>query len=326
MNSKILIVDDERSGRIALEALLEGDGYIFEMAENGMQALEKAREFMPDVILLDVMMPDMTGFEVCQTIRNDATLAEIPIIMVTALDDRESLLRGLNSGADDFITKPYDRYELRARLSGITRMNRYRKLVEERTDLEHTHQKLIAAYDATIEGWSRAMEMRDSDTEGHTRRVTEVTLLLAKALGFTEDEFVHLRRGAMLHDMGKLSIPDAILLKPGPLNDDEWATMHKHPQLAYDLLHPVEYLRPALDIPYSHHEKWDGSGYPRGLKGEEIPLAARLFAVVDVWDALLSDRPYRAAWEKEKVFAYMREQSGKYFDPKVVDIFLNLMS
>jgi putative two-component system response regulator len=325
MSSKILIVDDERSGRDALEAILEGDGYIFEKAENGSQALEKARAFMPDVILLDVMMPDMTGFEVCQTIRNDATLAEIPIIMVTALDDRESLMRGLDSGADDFITKPYDRYELRARLSGITRMNRYRKLVEERKGLEHSHQKLIEAYDATIEGWSRAMEMRDRDTEGHTRRVTEVTLLLAKEFGFTDDELVHLKRGAMLHDMGKLSIPDSILLKTGSLNDDEWVIMRKHPQMAYSLLSPVEYLHPALDIPYCHHERWDGSGYPRGLKSEEIPLVARLFAVVDVWDALLSDRPYRAAWEKEKVLAYIRGQSGKDFDPKVVDIFLKLM-
>ncbi len=181
-------------------------------------------------------------------------------------------------------------------------------------------------YDATIEGWSRALDLRDKETEGHTQRVTEMTLKLARAAGMSAEELTHVRRGALLHDIGKMGIPDAILLKPDKLTDEEWAVMRRHPTLAYDMLSPIAYLRPALDIPYCHHEKWDGSGYPRGLKGEAIPLAARLFAVADVWDALRSDRPYRKAWTEEKTLEYIRTQSGKHFDPKAVELFLQVIS
>jgi len=326
MSSTVLVVDDEDSGRQTLEAILEGEGYNIEMAENGMQALEKARAILPDVILLDVMMPGMTGFEVCKHVRNDPLLAEIPIIVLTALDDRESLLTALKAGADDFISKPFDRFELRARLLGITRLNRYRKLIEERTNLHEAHTQLLDAYEATIEGWTRALDLRDKETEGHSRRVTEITINLGRAYGLNDDELLQVRRGALLHDMGKMGIPDAILHKAGALNDDEWIIMRKHPQFAFEMLNTVEYLKPALDIPYCHHEKWDGSGYPRGLKGEEIPIVARLFAIVDVWDALTSDRPYRAAWKKEDALAYIKDQSGKHFDPKVVDLFLKEIS
>ncbi|MCR4433167.1 MAG: GAF domain-containing protein [Caldiserica bacterium] len=191
-------------------------------------------------------------------------------------------------------------------------------------DLERANVSLLQAYDATIEGWSRALDLRDKETEGHTQRVTELTLRLAREMGISDEELIHLRRGALLHDIGKMGIPDHILLKPGPLTEEEWEIMRKHPQYAYEMLSPIEYLRPALDIPYCHHEKWDGTGYPRGLKGEQIPLAARIFAVVDVWDALTSDRPYRGAWPKEKALEYIREQSGKHFDPKVVELFLEI--
>ncbi|HEX6268897.1 MAG TPA: HD domain-containing phosphohydrolase [Anaerolineales bacterium] len=320
----VLIVDDEYAGRETLQSVLEGEGYQLEMAENGFQAIEKAKALLPDVILLDVMMPGMTGFEVCQHIRNDPQVAEIPIIILTALDDRESLLNSLKAGADDFISKPFDRYELRARLIGITRLNRYHKLVQERTKLQEAHSQLLRAYEATIEGWSRAMDLRDRETEGHSRRVADQTEQLAKELGMSQEELIHVRRGALLHDMGKLGIPDAVLHKPHELTEDEWAMMRRHPQLAYDMLYPVEYLRPALDIPYCHHEKWDGTGYPRGLKQKEIPLAARLFAVVDVWDALTSDRHYRRAWTNENALAYIREQSGKHFDPHIVDLFFKV--
>ena len=159
--------------------------------------------------------------------------------------------------------------------------------------LQEAHNNLQEAYDRTIEGWVRALDLRDRETEGHTQRVTELTIKVAKTLGFSAEELVHIRRGALLHDMGKMAIPDEILQKPGPLNEVEWEKMRQHPQYAYDMLSPITYLRPALDIPFCHHERWDGSGYPRGLKGEEIPLAARLFSIVDVWDALCSDRPYR---------------------------------
>ena len=174
-------------------------------------------------------------------------------------------------------------------------------------DLKSSTQQLLQAYDATIEGWSRAMDLRDKETEGHTLRVTDITLKLARKTGMSEEKLVHVKRGALLHDIGKLGIPDHILLKPGPLTEEEWIIMRTHPTSAYNLIAPIDYLKPAITIPYCHHEKWDGSGYPRGLKGEEIPLEARLFAVVDVWDALSSDRPYRAAWEREKVLAYIRK-------------------
>lgn len=326
MGSLVLIVDDEYIGRETLQSVLEGEGYELEMAENGLQAIEKAKKLLPDVILLDVMMPGMTGFEVCQRIRSDPQIAEIPIIILTALDDRESLLNALKAGADDFISKPFDRYELRARLMGITRLNRYQKLIQERAKLRDANTQLLSAYEATIEGWSHALDLRDRETEGHSRRVTQLTVKLAQALGISDHDIMHIRRGALLHDMGKIGIPDSILHKPDKLTDEEWKIMRQHPQLAYDMLYPIEYLRPALEIPLTHHEKWDGTGYPRGLKSEEIPIVARLFAVVDVWDALTSDRPYRPAWSPEEARAYIREQSGKHFDPQVVDLFFKVVN
>ena len=184
---------------------------------------------------------------------------------------------------------------------------------------------LMHAYETTLEGWAHALELRDQETEGHARRVVQMTVDLARAFGFGEDELVHVRRGSLLHDIGKMGIPDSVLLKPGTLNEREWEIMRQHPEYAYHLLQPIVYLRPALDIPYCHHEKWDGSGYPRGLKGEEIPFVARLFAIVDVWDALRSDRPYRKAWAAEKTRQYLVEQSGRHFDPRVVGVFLSLL-
>jgi HD-GYP domain-containing protein (c-di-GMP phosphodiesterase class II) len=192
--------------------------------------------------------------------------------------------------------------------------------------LQHSNLELTLAYDATIQGWSQALELRDEDTEGHTLRVTDLTMQLFQAMGVDEVEWEHARRGSLLHDIGKIAVPDNILLKPGPLDENELIVMRRHPQFAYDLLAPITYLRPALTIPWCHHEKWDGSGYPRGLKGEEIPLVARIFALADVYDALISNRPYRLAWTHEKALDYIREQSGKQFDPQVVNVFLSLMA
>ncbi|MCE9644917.1 MAG: response regulator [Chloroflexi bacterium] len=325
MPSIILIVDDEPAGRHTLESILEGQGYQLETAGNGHEALIKARDIQPDVILLDVMMPGMDGFEVCRRIRSDVSLAEIPIIMLTALDDRQSFMIGLESGADDYITKPYDRHELRARLLGITRLNRYRKLLDDRINIEQAHQQLLSAYDATIEGWSRAMDLRDKETEGHTQRVTTLTEKLARLAGMSDTELIHIRRGSLLHDIGKLGVPDAILFKPDKLTEEEWRIMKMHPQYAREMILPIDYLQPAIDIPYCHHEKWDGSGYPQGLKGAEIPIAARLFALVDVWDALRSDRPYRNAMRRPEALEYIRTQSGSHFDPALTTLFLEMI-
>ena len=191
-------------------------------------------------------------------------------------------------------------------------------------DLQRTNSELAMAYDATIEGWSRALDLRDKETEGHSERVTEVTMQLARIMGINEAEVAHIRRGALLHDIGKMGVPDSILLKPGSLNEEEWDVMRRHPMMAYDLLAPIAFLRPSLEIPYAHHEKWDGSGYPRGLKGQSIPLAARIFAIADIWDALSSDRPYRAAWPQVKVLAHIQSLAGNHLDPDVVTAFLGL--
>ena len=191
--------------------------------------------------------------------------------------------------------------------------------------LQRSNTELALAYDTTLEGWSRALDLRDRETEGHTSRVTMLTMKLARAMGMGESSLIHLRRGALLHDIGKMGIPDSILLKPGPLTKEEREIMNRHPIYALDLLQPIAYLRPALPVPYLHHERWDGTGYPKGLKGEQIPLAARIFAVADVWDALRSDRPYREPWPRERVIEHMRQRSGTHFDPRVVDKFMELV-
>jgi len=192
-------------------------------------------------------------------------------------------------------------------------------------NLERANEELLLAYETTIEGWARALDLKDEETEGHSRRVTDLTTRLARRMGISEEEIVHVRRGALLHDIGKMGIPDEILLKPGKLDEEEWALMKKHTVFARDFLEPIPFLKPALAIPYSHHEKYDGSGYPDGLAGEAIPLEARLFAVVDVYDALTSDRPYRKAWSEERALEYIVSESGKHFDPVVVEEFLQLM-
>jgi PAS domain S-box-containing protein len=192
--------------------------------------------------------------------------------------------------------------------------------------LQRANEDLREAYDKTIEGWVLALDLRDRETEGHTQRVTEMTIRLARELGCTDEELLHIRRGALLHDMGKMGIPDEILQKPGPLTDEEWVIMRRHPLYAYQMLSPISYLNQALIIPYYHHERWDGTGYPHGLKGEEIPLFARLFAVVDVWDALSSDRPYRKRIPPKEVAEYLEKEAGKLFDPSIVEKFLPLIT
>ena len=323
--SNILIVDDDSRGRETLEAVLTGLGHNLHFCDNGLDALKQASILQPDLILLDVMMPGIDGFEVCRRIRADPLLADVPVVMTTALDDKASRLEGIEAGADDFISKPIDRMEIRARVNTIIRLNRYRKLMKQQADLLQAHGELQDAYEATLKGWVRALDFRDNETGDHSRRVTLLTVELARLMGINEDELVHVRRSALLHDIGKIAVPDSILHKTGPLTEAEWDIMRKHPQIAIEMLEPIEYLRPALAIPFNHHERWDGTGYPRGIKGEEIPLAARIFAVVDVWDALSSDRPYRKAWPYDKIVEHMRQQSGTHFDPKVVELFLQMM-
>ncbi|MDQ3006879.1 MAG: GAF domain-containing protein [Chloroflexota bacterium] len=191
-------------------------------------------------------------------------------------------------------------------------------------DLQASNRELEKAYQATLEGWVRALDMRDKETEGHTQRVTKLTERLARSMGVDGDELLHIRRGALLHDIGKMAIPDGILLKPGKLTDDERLLIQQHPLYAYEMLNPIDFLLPAIDIPYCHHEKWDGTGYPRGLRGEDIPFSARIFPVIDVWDALISDRPYRKGLPQDEVRHHIQADSGKHFDPRVVNAFFEL--
>jgi HD-GYP domain-containing protein (c-di-GMP phosphodiesterase class II)/sensor domain CHASE-containing protein len=198
------------------------------------------------------------------------------------------------------------------------------RVAERTAEISESNKKLMAAYDATIDGWSRALDLRDHETEGHSRRVTAMTLMLGRSFGLNEAELLNVERGAMLHDIGKMAIPDSILLKPGPLSDEEWTVMRRHPQFALEMLQSISFLENSLDIPYCHHEKWDGTGYPHGLREEEIPFAARMFAIADVWDALSSDRPYRPAWPISKVREHCKSLSGTHFDPQIVEMLLEL--
>ncbi len=266
-------------------------------------------------------------------------------LSLTHPDDRDHVRKFIQSLIDGEIADPAVEYRFRHagghwiylefavtnllgthEVDGIVMTSRdvtERKRAEEQ--LHEAHLELADAYDATIEGWSHALDLRDKETEGHTQRVSEMTLILARALGIYGEDLIHIRRGSLLHDIGKMGIPDHILLKPGPLSDEEWNEMRRHPVYAYEMLYPIAYLRPALDIPYCHHERWDGSGYPKGLKGNQIPLAARIFSIIDVWDALCSDRPYRKGSDQEEVVNFIKGNSGVAFDPKVVEVFIDLL-
>jgi len=320
----ILIVDDDPAERRVLEILLAKEGYRLAIAGDGAEALKKALRLRPDLILLDVMMPDMDGFEVCRRLRQDPFLSEVCVLMITGLNDRESRLRGFEAGTDDFISKPIDSVELRFRVRNIMKLRRYQRLMEEREQSMVLESNLYQAYNATLEGWARALDLRDKETEGHTQRVADITIHLARVLRVSGQDQVHIYHGALLHDIGKIGIPDSILHKTDALTPEEWEIMRRHPLYAYEMLRHIEYLIPALDIPYCHHERWDGSGYPRGLKGEEIPFAARIFMVVDVWDALVYDRHYRTGWPADAAMEHIKSLADIHFDPKVIEAFAGM--
>jgi PAS domain S-box-containing protein len=280
---------------------------------------------------------DLTGFSMDDLIQNNSLTSDIWAIPVQAQKFFERLRRkGEVSNMEVVFRKKNGALWtglLSARIIDVNQEPSFISIIRDITErkqaeveLQHAHADLAEAYDATIEGWSKVLDLRDKETEGHTQRVTETTVRLARALGVADDQIIHIRRGALLHDIGKMAIPDIILQKAGPLTEDEWKEMRRHSEYAQQMLSPIDYLRPALEIPYSHHERWDGSGYPRGLKGLEIPLSARIFSIVDVWDALLSNRPYRRGCTEESVLEYLQKQSGISFDPELVRAFLELHS
>jgi putative two-component system response regulator len=351
----ILVVDDIQANLYLLTKILGEQGYTVHCFVNGTLALKSIEVDPPDLILLDIKMPHPNGYEVCKRLKASEQTQNIPVIFISALDEVMDKIKAFSVGAVDYITKPFQPEEILLRVKNhlalralqkslehkndqlqheivirrqaeedLQRLNeKLEQRVEERTkDLQTSKQQLAQAYDETLVGWACALELRDNETQGHSRRVADMTVFLARAMGIGEDELIHIHRGALLHDIGKMAIPDNILQKDGPLTAEEWQVMYKHPLYAYQMLLPISYLRPALEIPYCHHERWDGNGYPRGLKGEQIPLSSRIFTVVDVWDALRSNRSYHEAWSEEKVRAHIKRHAGSHFDPQVVEAFL----
>lgn len=311
---KVLIIEDNPDDDFFIRKYLEESGFkIIAKRVDNETALKIALDEHWDAFIADFHLPALDAYrarELCQSRYPDA-----PYIVLSGFIQEEKAVKILDEGADDFISK--DNF-FRLPLALKRELREQGRKIKRRLDEERNFDDLISA-------WGHSLQLRNDETQGHSKRVTDLTIKLASFLNLPKKDLVHIYRGALLHDVGKMGIPDAILLKPGKLSDEERAIMQKHPQYAYDLLKPTEFLRLAMDIPYSHHEKWDGTGYPQGLKGEAIPLPARLFAVVDVYDALTSDRPYRAAWTQDQACDYIREKSGIDFDPHVVEAFLEYM-
>lgn len=304
---KLLLVDDEPVNLRVLKQLLAQD-YTLYFAKSGDEALRLAEKQRPDLLLLDVMMPGMTGFEVCKALKTTAELSTIPVIFVTALNDATDEAEGFAVGGVDYITKPISPAVVKARVKN------HLSLVQA-DELRRTRMQVIQRL-------GRAAEYKDNETGMHVLRMSHMSYVLAKAYGFTEEQAELLLHAAPMHDIGKIGIPDSIMLKPGKLTDEEFAIMKKHPEIGAEILGDADsdLLKLARTVSLTHHEKWDGSGYPKGLAGDDIPIAGRIVAVADVFDALTSKRPYKEAWPLDKTLAFMRSQSGIHFDPALLPL------
>jgi putative two-component system response regulator len=320
----VLIVDDSPESIDVLRAVL-GQEFRLRVALNGVKALEIADAVNPDLILLDVMMPELDGYETCRRLKQKASTAAIPIVFLTTLSETDSQLKGLELGAVDFIAKPFAASLVRTRVRTHVALHRHRmeltRLVQERT------QELLETRLEIIRRLGRAAEYKDNETGMHVLRMSHMTRLLAKAYGLEEERAELLFQASPMHDIGKIGIPDRILLKPGKLDVDEFETIKRHTTIGAEIIgdHSSELIVLARTVALRHHEKWDGSGYPGGLKGETIPVEARLVALADVFDALLSVRPYKPSWSLDDTMKYIFAQRGQHFDPQVIDAFVQVL-
>lgn len=294
---KILVVDDHPSSRMTAAALLSMEGYEVLEADNGPNALDILYRQAPDLVLLDVMMPGMDGFEVCRHLKQDDNTRLIPVIFITALDDRRARLNGIEVGGDDFLTKPFDQLELSARVKSLVRQKRLNE------DLDHAEQVLFSI--------ARTVESRDPNTGNHCERLVTMGKAFGAYLGLTRAQVKDLSWGGYLHDIGKVGIPDAILLKPGKFSPDEWRVMQQHVLIGEQICRPLRTMQGVVPIIRHHHERWDGSGYPDGLQGHEIPLLAQVFQLLDIYDALASERPYKLALSPQQACAVLAEETAR---------------
>jgi putative two-component system response regulator len=306
---RLLLVDDEPTNLQVLRHILQEDFRLL-FATDGARALQIAAQQRPDLVLLDVMMPQMDGYGVCQALKADRTTANIPVIFVTALTEAQDEARGFDVGGVDYITKPVSAPVVRARVRTHLSLVRTEELRETRLQI--------------VQRLGRAAEYKDNETGMHVIRMSHFAHVLALALGHSPAWAEDLLNAAPMHDVGKIGIPDAVLRKPGPLDAGEWETMRRHPQIGAEIIgeHPGGLLRLAHSIALTHHEKWDGSGYPQGLAGEAIPVESRIVALADVFDALTARRPYKEPWSIEDTLAHLRAQAGKHFDPAMVEVFI----
>lgn len=331
----ILVVDDEDRNLRLMEAMLVPMGYRILTARDGMQALETVGREPVTVILLDIMMPHMDGFEVAVRLKSDPDTKVIPIVMVTALQAMEDRIKAIEAGADDFLTKPVDKTEMRARVASLVKVKAYHdhmrnhqkeleaQVAERTRDLEQAFARIKSVSLEAIYRLTRAAEYKDEDTGSHIQRMSNYAAVLARNMGLGERVSESILYATPMHDIGKIGIPDCILLKPGKLDPDEWAVMQQHTLIGARILEGSRtgIIRLGEIVAMTHHEKWDGSGYPRGLKGKQIPLVGRIVAIADVFDALTSKRPYKEAFSLEKSYDIIRHGRGTHFDPAVVDTF-----